>query len=64
MTFCGQELNYIPDMRVQVGYEITGKKPTFQPPIKGMSMDISFDAKNATRFTSLDEGGNRWYFKP
>ena len=64
MTFLGHELNYIPDQRAQVGYVATGKKPTFEPPIKGMSMDISCDAKLAKRFTSLDEGGNRWYFKP
>ena len=32
--------------------------------MKGMKLDITCDPKGAKSFTSLVDGGKRWYFRP
>ena len=62
--FAGQELKFIPDMKLMVGTEIPGKRPSAKAGINGVTLNVTIDVGAASKFSRLEDGGERWYFSP
>jgi hypothetical protein len=60
----GQELTFIPDIKVKVGEQGSGDIPKLQAPIIGMTLDFEINSSEVRKFSKIEKDRRKWYFAP